>query len=303
MVFGGLIARQDNAGLGIALMLFAWFLFAFVDTSVKWLVLLGIPVIQVAFVRYFVHLIAALVTSAVSGDFRVVKPKGMRKILIVRAILLMTTTVFNFLALKYLSLTMTSSIMFSSPIVVSLLSVPLLGERVGPWRWFAILTGFAGVLVVIRPFGETFHWAALLVVYNACAMALFSISTRKLSGQVSTQSMQLHAGLWGTVCLAPFALMVWVTPEKPLDWALFLGIGLFAWFGHDMFSRAHSYAASALLMPFSYSFIIFLTISSYVVFDDLPDRLTVAGAAIIIASGLLIWWRENFTAAQARLKR
>lgn len=285
---------QNRVGLGIAMMLGAWFQFSFVDTSVKWLALLGIPALQLAFIRYLGHFLATLVAgSRAGGRASLHTSRRLFWLLVLRAGLLVSATVMNFIALKYLSLTMTATIMFSAPIIVSALSMPLLGERVGPWRWFAILLGFAGVIVVIRPFGVEFHWASLLIVYNAVALALFSILTRRLTRQVSAQLMQLHTGALGTLVLLPFAIAVWTNPSTPQDWAIFLLIGFWGWAGHELFARAHGHAEATVIMPFQYSFIIFMTAGSLVVFSEVPDRETLLGALVIVVSGLIIWWREN----------
>lgn len=285
--------RQDRASLGIVMMLAAWFLFSVVDTSVKWLVLLGLPAFQLAFMRYFVHFILSIAAVARADSLFGKSTPNQMGLLLLRAGLLVSATVLNFIALKYLPLTTIASIMFSSPIIVSALSVPLLGERVGPWRWLAIMLGFVGVLVVIRPFGAEFHWASALIVYNATALGLFSIITRKLAGAVPAQTMQIYMGAVGTLVLMPMAIWTWTNPETPLDWILMVGIGFWAWLGHDIFSRAHGYAPASALMPFAYSFIIYMALLSYLVFGDLPDTATILGAAIIVVSGLLIWWREN----------
>ena len=139
-------ALTDRAGLGIVLMLVAWFLFSLVDTSVKWLVVFGFPATQLAFMRYFGHFIISLakISSMASPNrFAIAHPV----LVIVRAVLLVSGTTMNFYILNYLPLTLTSAVMFSAPILVCLLSWPLLGERVGPWRTFAIVLGFVGVLI------------------------------------------------------------------------------------------------------------------------------------------------------------
>lgn len=285
--------RQDVAGLGIVLMLIAWLLFSGVDTSVKWLVGVGLPVFQLSFMRYVVHFgISAAVTWR-AGSFSTLRLPKYRGLILLRSGLLVTATLMNFYALTFLPLTITSAIMFSSPIIVSALSAPLLGERVKPWRWFAIFVGFAGVVIVVRPFGAEFHWASILIVYNAFAMALFSIITRRLSGLVSESVMQFYMSAIGTLVLIPAAFLVWQNPETSRDWLLMFGIGVFAWAGHELFARCHRYAAANTLMPYSYSYIIYLTIASYLVFGDLPDGFTIAGAAIIVLSGLGIWWHED----------
>ncbi|SDY89146.1 Permease of the drug/metabolite transporter (DMT) superfamily [Jannaschia faecimaris] len=287
-------AREDNPGRGIALMLLAYGLFACTDTSVKWLSLAGIPAMQMAFMRFSVHLALStgpMITSADHSGWTA--PRAQALAMLGRGTLLLVSTTTNFIALRYLDLTVSAAIMFSSPILVSALSVPLLGERVGPWRWGAIVLGFLGVLIVVRPWSAEFHWAVLFSLTAATALALFSIMTRKMAGVAAPRTMQLYAGLVGSVVLAPVAFWVWDSPTTALDWGLLLAIGCFAWGGHHFFSQAHGYAEASVLMPFSYSFLIYLAISGFVVFGTVPDMMTLLGAAVIAAAGLVIWWRER----------
>jgi len=286
-------ANQDRPELGIAMMLAAYLAFSAVDTSVKWLVLAGIGALQLAFVRYagaFAISLFGLMRGGLSAESFRTERLGL---VLLRSLFLLSSTVSNFIALKYLSLTVTSAIMFSAPIIVCALSMPLLAEKVGAWRWGAIFLGFAGVLVVIRPFGQEFTWWALLPLYNAFAMAMYSIITRKLSGVVAIETMQLYVGLVGTVAMLPLAVLTWTNPATSLDWVLMLSLGLSAWVGHEWLTRAHGYATSSTLMPYTYSFMLYLTVAGYLVFGDVPDGFTLAGAAIIVASGLIIWMRER----------
>ena len=285
--------RQDRAGPGIGLALAAWFLFSLVDTSVKWLVLSGLAAIQLAFMRYFVAFVLSLLSGASSG--RLFQPVAKSDLLLVafRGSLLVLATALNFFALNFLPLSVTSTILNAAPILVVVLAVPMLGERVGPWRIAAVIIGFIGVLTVIRPFGETFHWASLLMVINAFCVALFAILTRKLSGRIAPETMQLHMSALGTAVLFIPAVLSWTTPQSPLAWVLLLGIGAAAWAGHELYSRAHLFAETNVLSPFGYSFIIYLTLTGFVVFGTVPDGATLIGAAIIVGSGLLIWWREG----------
>jgi drug/metabolite transporter (DMT)-like permease len=287
------IAMPDRARLGIVMMLAAWFCFALVDSSAKWLVTAGLPALQLAFMRYAGHFAISLGIAATNGQSLSRFRTPHLGPLLVRAALLLSATVMNFWVLSVLPLTVTSAIMFSSPILVSLLAWPLLGERVGPWRMGAILVGFAGVLVVIRPFGESFHWMMLLVPYNALAMALYSILTRKLAGSVSTEVMQFIMGATGTVALLPFALWVWQSPDSARDWLLLAALGVFGWGGHQLLTGAHRFGSASTLMPYTYSFLIYLTAISWLVFDHVPDLWTMVGAAIIVGSGLVIWKREQ----------
>ena len=284
-------ATQDRAALGIMMTLGAYFFFMLIDTSVKWLVLAGLPAFQLAFMRYLPHFLISTVLLLRKGMSWSSFQSQYMGLVLLRGFLLASATLFNFITLNYLSLTVTGSIMFSAPIIVCALSWPLLGERVGPWRWAAIMVGFIGVLVVIRPFDANFHWIALLNVYNAFALALYSIITRKISGVVAAETMQFYMGAFGAIMLFPLALISWTPPASTLDWMLMVGLGIWGWAGHEIFSRAHAYAPANTLMPYTYSFLLYLAVASYVVFNDIPDGYTVLGASIIVLSGLVIWWR------------
>ena len=144
------------------MMLAAYLTFSFIDTSVKWLVLLGLPAIQLAFMRYAGHFAVSLVLFVRGGaEFgRLSSPRI--GLLVLRAALLALATACNFYALRFLPLPVTASILFSAPLLVTALSGPLLGERVGPWRWGSVLLGFVGVLIVMQPLGDGFHPAMLI---------------------------------------------------------------------------------------------------------------------------------------------
>ena len=133
----------------------------------------------------------------------------------------------------------------------------------------------------------------LLSVHNAIALSLYSILTRKLSGVVAAETMQFYMGAFGTILLLPVVLWSWTNPTTALDWALMIGIGIWGWAGHELLTRAHGFAPANTLMPYTYSFLIFLTGWSYLIWGDLPDFWTVLGSVIIIGSGLLIWLRER----------
>lgn len=291
----GIIARanEDRAGLGIVMMLAAWWIFSFLDTSVKWMVLAGLPALQLAFMRYVGHFLLSLPGMLRGGGGWARFQTDALGLVLFRAFLLASATLLNFIALGHIPLTVVAAIMFTAPIFVSFLSGPFLGEHPGPWRWFAIVLGFVGALVVIRPAGEAFHWAMLLSVYNALSLALYSIVTRRLSGRVAAETMQFYMGAFGTAVFLPFAVVTWTPPTGALNWFLMIWIGPLGWAGHELMTRAHGFAAASTLMPFTYSFFIYLAISGYVVFSVIPDRWTLTGAGIIIFSGLLIWWRER----------
>lgn len=283
---------QDNVRFGIFLMLVAYGLFSFIDAGAKWLAIAGLPSVQLAFMRYIGHfaISSALVGRGGMALSRFSSPH--LKMVLLRGALLMGSTVFNFFAVRWLPLTLTSTILFSAPIIICLLSWPLLGERVGIYRWSAIMLGFVGVAIAVRPFDEAFHWAVFLSLSGAFCFSLYSILTRHLSGLVSTDVLQFHSGMVGSVCLLPFAIAQWQAPASLSDWLILISLGFFGWAGHQVLTIAHNYAPASVLSPFGYSFIMFLTVWSYLVFDHLPDSWTILGALVIVSSGLIIWFRE-----------
>lgn len=287
---------EDRPMLGIVLMLVTYFFFSCVDTSAKWLVLTGLPAIQIVFMRYFGHLLISIGLIAREGISLSRFGTDQVGLVLLRSMLLVACTVFNFIAVRYLPLTLTSTIMFSAPIIICALSGPFLGEKVGVWRWSAIMVGFCGILIAIRPFDANFHWAVFLSLGNALSFAIYSLITRKLAGKISSDTMQLYNGVVGAAVVAPFALATWQNPTTPLDWALMIGLGALGWLGHETLTRAHSFATASALTPFSYVFIIYLGVWSYFVFGDLPDHWTVLGALIVTAAGMTIWLRERWLA-------
>lgn len=285
--------RQDKAIHGILLMLVAYLFFSFIDTSAKWLAILGLPALQLAFMRYIGHFVISTAMIGVGGLKLSHFASPYAHMAILRGACLMVSTILNFWAVKFLPLTLTATILFSSPIIVCLLSWPLLGERVGRIRLGAILLGFVGVTIAIRPFDDSFQWAMLISLASAFLFALYAILTRHLAGKVSVDIMQFYSGAIGTFILLPFALWQWQSPDNAADWIFMISLGIFGWGGHQLLTTAHRFAPASTLMPFGYSFILYLTIWSFIIFDYLPDTWTIAGASIIVISGIIIWYRET----------
>jgi drug/metabolite transporter (DMT)-like permease len=282
---------EDRTLRGILLMLVALAGFTGIDSCAKWLVLDGLPTAEVVFVRYLGHLVLviALALPAAEPFLRTKNPRDVG----VRGAFLLFSTVLNFAALGYLPLTTTAAIFFSSPLWVCLLSIPLLGEEVGPRRWAAMAVGFLGVLVVTRPWAGPVHWAVIFSVGAALCAAFYSILTRKLAGRDSTTTQQFYAALVATLGMAPLALPVWTWPSGGLSWLAFLAIGVFGWASHQVLIIAHRYAPASTLAPISYAQMIFMIASSWLIFAQPPDFWVLAGAGIVAASGLYIWLRER----------
>ncbi|THH36258.1 DMT family transporter [Aliishimia ponticola] len=272
-------------------MLVTWLTFAVLDTSAKWAAVAGLPAAQIAFFRYIGHFgISAALTMRDPDNRRLPPQFGL---LTLRGLLVAGATLSNFWILTVLPLTVTSAIMFSSPVIVCFLSVTILRENVGLWRWGAILLGFAGVLIVIRPFGAAFHPMMLLALMNAVFIAVYSLITRAMAGKVSTDVMQFWMGFWGTAVTLPLALWHWQAPQDTTLWIILGAVGVLGWFGHQCMTAAHRFATANTLMPFTYSFLLYLTVLSYVVFGHVPNFWTILGALVIMGSGLIIWYREG----------
>lgn len=285
-------ANEDKPVAGIVLMLFAFFVFSLIDVNAKWLAVLGLPALQLSFMRYIGHFVISTLMIFKGGADLSRFGTDHWFLVLTRGFLLMVSTILNFIAVQYLPLTLTSTILFSAPIMICALSWPLLGERVGIWRWSAIMIGFCGILIAIRPFDEAFHWAVLLSLSGAFCFALYSLLTRKLSGIVASDTMQFYSGFVGTAILLPFAIVLWESPETSFQWVQMICLGVFGWAGHELLTRAHGFAPASTLTPFGYTFIVYMTIWSMLVFDHIPDFWTILGAVVIIIAGLIIWLRE-----------
>jgi len=278
--------------LGILLQLAAFFCFASMDTTAKWLVGAAIPAIQVAFLRYAVHFGWALVLFLPSGGRGLLR-SGTPRLQILRALLLMISTVLNFTALGYLPLTVTISIFFAAPLVVCLLSIPVLGEKVGIRRFAAVLVGLAGVLIIVEPWGASFDRHVFLSLGALLGASGYFVLTRRIAGIDSNAVTQAWAAGIATMLLAPFALVDWTWPAHGLDWGLLLMLGSLGMLGHSMVTRAHDHAEASVLAPMVYSQILYVSFFGWLFFDSVPDRSTILGATIIVASGLYVWLRER----------
>ncbi len=287
---GHVAPREDRRLMAIGLIVLTLLCFSALDTSAKWLVLHGIPTTEVVFVRYAVHLLLVVALTLPSGE-PFVRSRSLGPV-VLRAFFLLGSTVLNFFALGFLPLTMTSAIMFTGPLWVCMLSIPLLGETVGPRRWAAIVVGFAGILVAMRPWSGTVHWAVVLSFGAALCGSLYSIFTRRLAGRDSTATQQFYAGLVATLAMAPFAFTDWTWPREPVSWAAFAALGVFGWSGHQLLIIAHRFAPASALAPFSYTQIVWMALSSWLIFAQPPDGWMLVGVGIVVASGLYIWLRE-----------
>ncbi len=280
---------MDNPMRGVLLLLSATLCFSITDVMAKFL---GnhIPVIEIGWIRYITFLVAVLLVNLREGRMRVrVKYPGVQ---VARGVMMVASMLLFVLALRYLPLADAASVGFVSPLLITALSVPMLGEVVGIRRWAAIIVGFVGVLIVIRPGTGAFQPAAFLVLGSSLAWAFASIFTRRIAGREDTSATMLWTGVIGLVMLSIAVPFDFVVPSMSLL-ALNIALGVLATVGQYWMIQAYRYAGASLLAPFSYIQLIWATTAGYLVFDTLPDAQTLVGAAIIVASGLYTIHRER----------
>ncbi|WP_282606857.1 DMT family transporter [Pelagibius sp. Alg239-R121] len=280
---------SSGSSKGILWMLLTMLLFVSMDTAAKHLTQ-SYPVLQVVWARYFFHalLLALYLNRRIPGLMRT-KRLGIQ---LFRSLLLLVTTVLFFTGISLIPLADASAIMFVAPIIVTALSMPLLKEKVGPRRWVSIVVGFIGALIIIRPGGETVQIAALLPFCAACCYALYQIITRSLSHSDQPLTTLAYTALVGAVVMCFVAPFNWQSPDTN-GWLLMILIGFLGGISQFTLIKAFQSAPAAAVTPFSYSSLIWATFYGFIVFGDLPDQPTVAGALIIAASGLYIFHREN----------
>lgn len=267
--------------------------FAALDATGKYLIVKeAVPVAQVTWLRFVGHVVfsaVALWPFALPPSLRSAKPL----VQVLRSMLMVVTTGFNFIALRYLQLDQTVTIFFLTPLLVAALAGPLLNEWIGWHRMVAIIAGFAGVLLVMHPGIGTVHWAMLIALVATIGYALYNIATRYLAAFDPPEVTQTYTPLAGVVILAPFALSVWHWPESTGQWLLLASLGFWGGLGHWLLILAHRSAPAPVLAPFIYLGLIWMSAAGFLVFGDVPTWWTLSGAAVVILSGLYLLARER----------
>ncbi len=286
------IALQRRQRLtGIGLMCVTMICFACLDSTAKYLNDY-MDTLEVVWARYAGGLLLALILSN-----PIVRPAIVKTtrpwLQIGRSLLLLVSTLLNFFALRWLQLDQTTSILFATPFLVALLSGPILGEWVGWRRWIAICVGFAGVVLVTRPGFGGIHPAAILSVISLCCYAFYIIATRVLARTDANETTLFYSNLLGAVAMTLVVPFVWTTPERWLHVGLMVGTGALGSTGHYLLIIAHRLAPPVVLAPFMYTQLIWVMGLGYLIFADLPNHWTVAGACTVVASGLYLLHRER----------
>ncbi|MER8382790.1 DMT family transporter [Mesorhizobium sp. M0960] len=273
-------------------MLSVYVFFTFLDTSSKYLVLAGVSALIVAWTRFAVHVLLVGVFLRGWREPLRFRPANLPAHL-TRGLLLFGSTMFNILALRTLQLAETTSIYFFGPMVITALAGPLLGEWAGWRRWLAIMSGFVGVLIITRPGIGVFGIGHLFALGSMLSNSFYVIMTRRMSATETSESLILFSALAPAVLLLPTLPFSLSLPQDGWHWFILLMLGVFGAIGHWLLVQAYRLATTTALAPYPYSQMIWMIISGLIVFNQFPDRWTLVGATVIVASGLYIVHREH----------
>jgi len=266
-------------------------LFACLDTTAKYLNT-QMDSLEIAWARYTGAFVLTLFVSNPIVHPELLRSRSL-KLQIVRGVLLVVSTALNFLALRWMQLDEVLSIIFTFPFVVAIASGPLLGERMGWRRWSAICFGFGGVLVITRPGFGAVHPAALFSLAATICYGIYAVLTRIVLRVDSNQTSLFFNNAIGALAMLPVIPFVWTMPSSWLVALMLTATGVLGSLGHFLLIAGHRLAPASVLSPFIYTQLIWVVILGYVVFDHVPTGWTIAGAAMVIGSGLYLLYRER----------
>jgi len=284
------MAQPNRLNLGALLTMLAMFGFASMDAMSKFLVR-DYPIAQTLWIRYFVFVLFALAVARmarkgarVTGAFHSTRP-GLQ---FGRSLLGLVENAVFVLAFLYLPLADTHAVAATSPLIVIALAAPLLGERVGLKRWLAVGGGFAGVLLIVRPGFQQLEWPLLLPLLGALLWAIYQILTRLTARHDRPETTLLWTAATGFAVLSLIGPWQWHAPDA-LAWVLILSLALLGSLSHYALIRALDFAPAGAVQPFAYTLLVWAALLGWLVFGDVPDAFTIAGAAVVVGSGIYTW--------------
>ena len=287
---------KNNNLLGIIFMIFGMFCLSVNDVTVK-----GLnnyfPVWEIVFFRALSGLIISLGLISYFGINKIKTKKPIRHF--IRAFSAVCCVVFYFFGLKYLFLSENVTIVHSAPILAAIIAVPILGEKLGIKRSVAILFGFAGVLIIVKPGTDLFKIVSIFPILSAIFMAVVYISTRSLMSTESSVSIIFYYSL------ALFITSLVFFPKDFLfpTWSqliLLFNLGIMGSLGHFFISQAAKYADEVVISPFEYTSFLFVTVMGYYFYNEIPTNSIYLGGLLIIISGLFIAYQEHMIEKQLR---
>ena len=289
--------------LGFGLAAFGTMILPVGDAIAKHLGALDYHVFQIVWGRWATHLVI------LAPIFLLRRPTGplipeRAGLHTLRALVMLAATAAYFFALRFMPLADAAAILFCAPLIVTALSGLVLGERVGPRRWTAVVVGLCGMLLIVRPgLGAmnwgTMNWGAPFALIATLCFAFYFLLTRKLAGRTPPVVTLWYMAVVGTAASTPLALAVWRMPNAEV-WLLMFGIGAIMALGHLLIIRGLDHIEASAMAPLTYLEIVTATLVGYLWFGDFPDALTWTGCAVVIGAGLFVIYRERLAAGRNR---
>jgi drug/metabolite transporter (DMT)-like permease len=283
---------SDNSLQGIGFMIFMTACFTSLDASAKY-ISSELPLWMVLWGRYVFHFLFITFFFLRTAPKDIIYTKNI-KLQILRSTLIFCAGVTFWAGLMYMPLVECMVILFTSPLLVTVLAVPLLGEKFGLHRWGCVIVGLFGVVLVIRPGIGIIHWAAILPLCAALFYASLQIVTRVLGKRDSALTTLFYSSICGLIFSSILVIFFW-EPPSPTQWLLLMWLGFLGALGHYFMIKAFEKAQASLLAPFNYISLIWAALLGFLLFGDWPDAWTIFGAVIIVSSGLYQIKRETRT--------
>jgi drug/metabolite transporter (DMT)-like permease len=280
--------RRPHALAGIALVVGASACFSALDTTTKY-VSASVPLLMALWFRYFFQAVATTVAVLPVRGMKVWRTRRLAWHL-VRGVLLLTSSLLAFASLRYLPVGEFTAIVMITPLVITLLAARMLHEQVSPLRWALVIGGFVGTLIIIRPGAGTFGWASLMPIALVASNAAFQVLTSRLARTEDPVTMHLYTGWTGTAAAFLALPFVWTPLADPALWGWLCFMGLMGTVGHFMLILAYYRAPAAVLTPYLYTQIGFAMIGGVLVFQHVPDHLSLFGIGMIAFCGAAGAW-------------
>lgn len=277
--------------IGIWLTVAAIGIFGVQDTFAKVLVQ-DYAVAQVVMVRYWAFAAFSVWLAMRQGGLMAALKAKRPGQQVLRGLLLIADVILFALAVRTMPLGELHAILLVFPILVTVFSIPILGEKVGPFRWAAVVAGFVGTLIILRPGMAVFGEGALYGLGAAGAFSLYVVFTRKTAHEDSTATAMVYVALTGMVVSTVPGIFAW-QPLTLQAWGMIAGMWVTTSLGHYLVMRSLHHAPASVVQPFNYLMLPWAITLSFVVFGHVIDFVSLIGAGVVVAAGLTVMWRER----------